>query len=822
MNKSFNNPLLKLLLLCVIVLFALTSQSFGQVVNFHDNWGSQGMTLKQQGISGVNINFSINTMNLEDVNVNGTMMKSPRLEGIFLPNNEGCPDLAGTGRYIAIPQGSRAVLNIRSYRTVTYTNIEIAPAPRIPWDTEDGPAVFQKRADVYSKNAFYPENPVILSSPTQLRGVDAVMLGITPFQYNPVTKELIVYKDIDIEVRFEGGNGHFGEDRLRSRWWDPILEDALFNYQSLPGIDYDKLNTMRTQGCEYLIIRPDGAEFAKWADSIKNFRVMQGICTKIVTITEVGGNVAATVEAYVNNAYTNWTPPPVAVLMLGDYGTATTNNLISPIYNNYCVSDNILADVNNDHMPDMAFARITANNEAQLQVMVTKFLNYERNPPTSPAFYDHPITALGWQTVRWFQICSEVIGGFWKNAQGKHPVRINAVYAGNPSVDPWSTATNTATVLAYFGPSGQAYIPATPQELGGWTGGTATMINNAINSGSFILQHRDHGGETGWGEPSYNNSNINSLTNTDLTFILSINCLTGRYNYSNECFAEKFHRYTYNNQNSGALGLIAASQTSYSFVNDAYVWGMMDNFWPNFMPTYGAMFSERGVRPAFGNCAGKYFLQQSSWPYNTGNKEVTYHLFHHHSDAFLSVYSEVPQNLSVSHANSIDASDTGFTVTATPGSFIALTFNGIILGTGTGTGSPLSIHVIGGQSEPDSMDVVVTKQNYFRYHAKVKVIGTPVSIQPVAGVPANYSLSQNYPNPFNPVTKIKFELPKISNVKLVVYDVLGREVQVLINSRMNPGFHSFDFSAANMPSGVYFYRLTAGDFTDVKKMTLIK
>jgi hypothetical protein len=97
-------------------------------------------------------------------------------------------------------------------------------------------------------------------------------------------------------------------------------------------------------------------------------------------------------------------------------------------------------------------------------------------------------------------------------------------------------------------------------------------------------------------------------------------------------------------------GILAASETSYSFVNDTYIWGMYDNMWPQFMPAYGAMYEERGILPAFGNCAGKYFLQQSSWPYNTENKEVTYYLFHHHGDAFLTLFSEVPQQLAVNHA----------------------------------------------------------------------------------------------------------------------------------------------------------------------------
>ena len=138
--------------------------------------------------------------------------------------------------------------------------------------------------------------------------------------------------------------------------------------------------------------------------------------------------------------------------------------MISPIYNSYCVSDNIYGDVTGDHLPETSMARITANNAAQLQVMVTKFLNYERNPPTSANFYNHPISALGWQTERWFQICSEATGGFWKYEQLKDPVRINEIYSGTPG-SIWSTATNTNTVVNYFGPNGQTYIPAQPSSM---------------------------------------------------------------------------------------------------------------------------------------------------------------------------------------------------------------------------------------------------------------------------------------------------------------------------------------------------------------------
>jgi len=100
--------------------------------------------------------------------------------------------------------------------------------------------------------------------------------------------------------------------------------------------------------------------------------------------------------------------------------------------------------------------------------------------------------------------------------------------------------------------------------------------------------------------------------------------------------------------------------------------------------------------------------------------------------------------------------------------------------------------------------------------------------QPI-GITSNYNklqeryvLEQNYPNPFNPTTNIKFEISKISNVKLTIYDALGREVETLVNEGLKAGTYQADWDASNYSSGMYYYRIVAGDFTDTKKMILIK
>jgi hypothetical protein len=89
-------------------------------------------------------------------------------------------------------------------------------------------------------------------------------------------------------------------------------------------------------------------------------------------------------------------------------------------------------------------------------------------------------------------------------------------------------------------------------------------------------------------------------------------------------------------------------------------------------------------------------------------------------------------------------------------------------------------------------------------------------------IPIKYSLYQNYPNPFNPITNVKFSIINSGQVKLIVYDVQGREVQTLVNESLKPGTYEAAFDGSMLNSGVYFYKLVTGNFTETKKMVLIK
>jgi len=143
-------------------------------------------------------------------------------------------------------------------------------------------------------------------------------------------------------------------------------------------------------------------------------------------------------------------------------------------------------------------------------------------------------------------------------------------------------------------------------------------------------------------------------------------------------------------------------------------------------------------------------------------------------------------------------------------------------------GKPVGVEYIG----PDYKTVALSFPLYYMNFSEAKELTEHIMINKFEEVmpvekeenilPSEYSLSQNYPNPFNPTTTIKYNIREISFVSLKVYDVLGKEVSILVKEEKPIGIHAIEFDATGLPSGVYFYRLEAGEINITKKMTLMK
>ncbi len=90
------------------------------------------------------------------------------------------------------------------------------------------------------------------------------------------------------------------------------------------------------------------------------------------------------------------------------------------------------------------------------------------------------------------------------------------------------------------------------------------------------------------------------------------------------------------------------------------------------------------------------------------------------------------------------------------------------------------------------------------------------------GNPDRFTLNQNYPNPFNPTTVLSYTLKTDGRVKLTVFNLVGQSVQVIVDEYQTAGYHEYSFDASDLPSGIYLYKLQVGDYSSVKRMTLVK
>lgn len=556
------------------------------------------------------------------------------------------------------------------------------------------------------------------------------------------------------------------------------------------------IDDSRRDGCDYLIITPNDDAIKAWADTLRNFREEQGIMTRVVTLEEAGPNEPDGLKAYLQYGYENWNPVPAAVLLLGDYNSdpalgitsyALTDHPDGHQYEPY-LADNKLVDFNNDGLPDMVIARMPAANGGEAQRMVQKTLDYELHPYTDEYYYNHAVTAMGYQRSRWFQLCTEIVAGYLEN-NGKDVIHINGIHQGTPD-SVWSTGQRTEQVLDYFGPDGLGYIPSTMSHLTDW-GGSASRITQAIEDGTYLFIHRDHGTFRSWGEPDFFNWDVDRLNNDKLTFIMSANCQTGDFSYgadTTDCLAERFLRVP-----KGAVAIIAASQLSYSYVNDTYVWGFVDYLYPDFLPDYGTQSFDFQY-PAFANAYGKYYLHQSTFPYNASKKTITNHLFHYFGDAYLQLYSAVPQQLTVTHPEGILPGTLQITIRADEDAHVALSVDNQLIARGKSNGNALTLRYTKLLKEGDIVKVVVTKQNHYRHESRI-LVGAHIGID--ENTLADFNI---YPNPTSGILHI--EGSEMSNI--MILNVLGQEIKTVATN----SDETVEIDCSDLPNGVYFVKIS--------------
>jgi hypothetical protein len=249
------------------------------------------------------------------------------------------------------------------------------------------------------------------------------------------------------------------------------------------------------------------------------------------------------------------------------------------------------------------------------------------------------------------------------------------------------------------------------------------MISNAVNQGRFLVTHRDHGYRKGWSTPPFNANDVLNLTNGNmLPVVFSINCQTGWFDNETDDastetpedevnFSEAWER----NPNGGAIGVIAATRISYSGHNDRLIWGWMKAIWPDFPKENTAAGTQQPIwemGPVLNY--GKFYYAKT-YEADERYQKTEFEMLHWFGDPTMEIWTDVPQNLSVSHPGkiSVNAKSVAVTVAGQSGALICVSKANQILAKAFSTAdAPTNLSWSEASNAGEIVYITVTKHNF--------------------------------------------------------------------------------------------------------------
>ena len=664
---------MKLLLLSVLVLsFTL---SFGQAkyLNFSGHKVQSELTepirsMQDDGVEGVQISYHFSSLQLNERIERKTIYQQLNINHFSHIQEVGKPSLPAHIDFIAIPEGADFELKINRDVPLLKSGIKVYPALEPARDTEGAPEPsFEIDEEFYKTNQLFPAEPVTIKEIVVIRGLRYAMVQVSPVQYNPATNQLFMHENVNYKITFKNAN-RFIDVSKHSKNALNILTNYALNAKGLrqETNNYFANNPQLLptgNSKNYIIITH--SSFIAAADSLAKWKRQMGYSVEVISQSSW---TTAQVKNAVHTRYSNWSPKPDYLVIIGDHQFVPTEMFTTPSYNDPFGSDlyYVCMDGTGDYVPDMAKGRISANSSADALLQVSKMINYERNPISDTSFYQNGLNCAQFQdddnngyADRRFAHTSEDIRDYTLS-QG---YTVQRIYYASSNVTPMNYNNG------YYS-NGQA-IPSVLKKSNGYAwNGNSTDIKNSINAGKFYVFHRDHGfsGGSGWAHPYFVNSKISGLNNgAKLPVVFSINCHTGEFTL-NSCFAETFMR----KNNGGAVGVVAASYYSYSGNNDGFSIGLVDAIWsnPGIIPVFGSggIYNPNVTAHTdivtMGDVVNQGLIRGvETWGGSSSSIKYTHELFHYFGDPAMKIWTQTPQNITATFNSTINCTDTALAIT---------------------------------------------------------------------------------------------------------------------------------------------------------------
>lgn len=633
----------------------------------------------------------------------------------------GAPAIPQHTDLIALKSTAEYHLEIYKSDSVIVENILVAPAREPARDTEGAPEPeFIVDASAYSTDAYFPQNNVSIDEIQKYRGLPLAQVTISPFQYNPVSQQLIFYKTISYKITFPAKDSFLSRSAISETFKKTVTNIALNSNALQPELKQKRLAS-KSDDPEYIILSDD--MFSEAAQKMATWKRQLGYN---VVYLENSGWSNTSIKDTLQHYYFSAEAPPSYFLIIGDHDQVPGDILESPSGEAFA-SDLYYACYDGawDVTPDIAHGRISVSSAEEADIVINKIINYEATPPEQESFYQNATNCAQFQddedngyATRRFAHTSEDIRDYVLD-QGYNVQRI---YYTDDHINP--TNYNNG----YYS-DGQAIKDELLKSNGfDWSGGQWDIVD-AINSGKFYLFHRDHGysGGSGWAHPYFVKSSIDNLHNGNLTpVVFSINCHTGEFKLNN-CFAEKLHRH----EDGGAVGVFAASYYSYSGYNDGLSCGFIDAIFPEpgLIPNFGSGgYQNPNVTPheqivTMGDVLNQGLIRMGeTW----GSSTYTNELFHYFGDPAMKIHTQKPTPITATNADTIYYEEENtFTVSNidTENVMATLVTNSKSLDFADSTNNEITFNIE--DIESDYIIVTLSKYNHIPYIDTIFVAGKP-------------------------------------------------------------------------------------------------
>ena len=605
-------------------------------------------------MTGFSASFSYGSIETEAVQTErGTF--SRLIMGKSVPaGNIGEPQVPVTRELIAVPFGATPVVNVKSY-TVTEYNLADYGIERIypqqPSQSKSEKDVkFAYNEAAYAAKGFDEQRPIAeVTVMGTMRGVQIGALQVNALRYNAATNTIRVYNDIQLDVTFENADLELTEQTLVNTYspYFRTVYSALFNERAIRDI-YDEHPDLWATPVKVLVVanRMFEAAMQPWL----TWKTEKGFVMDVNYTDEIGTSASA-IKTFITNKYNEGVAngqTPTFLIIVGDNGQVPAAQTGSA---SHCVTDlyyYAVAGGSNDYFADMYHSRFTCETVAEFEIVRDKSLMYEQYTMPDPSYLSNTLLIAGWDAT-------------WNPKDGKPTIQ----YAMNYYYNAEHGFDNVYNWLEQ--PYTGCYAP--------------------MNTGVNFVNYTAHGSNTSWADPSFTNSNVNSLTNQDKYFLAMGNCCQAAdWGISGKCLGEAFIVAP----NKGAYAYIGSCPSSYWYEDYYFAVGATNTFYapPTYeessMGCYDSSFQDDfnsiSAIPFVGNLAVAY--SHANGYQGSVSDQYYWESYHVLGDGSICPYHVNPIANTVNHLPTVPIGMDFYTVEADPGSYVGISMDGVLYGAG--------------------------------------------------------------------------------------------------------------------------------------------